>query len=258
MGWFKKLLGKSASEAPPANDPAPQPPAERLIPLATVDIPEDARVTARYQDQTLRKSWAEGIVQKHGIRINPHLPVIESEAEARPRTLQQVAERLLALTFIALKGEGLEQDRLMTIITERNGMPLFTPKERAFITDPDADEHTRIQFAWRYEAAWTLFWALKFTDGPLALPNAICDVPLLVSTVRDTTDLAIHGLQTTNNLLNEADLIYRYHWAVRQAQIDGDPVPAGLEPGVVMERHYALNWLIGYDNADWDDVSTNT
>lgn len=258
MIWFKKLLGKSPTEAAPANDPAPKPPAERLIPLATVDLPEDARATARYQDQILRKSWAEDVVQEHGIRINPHLPAIESEAEARPRTLQQVAERLLALTFVSLKGEGLEQELLMEIIAERNGMPLFTPNERAFIDDPEPDEHTRIQFAWRYEAAWVLFWALNFTKDPLSVPNTICDVPLLVSTVRDNTDLAVHGLQSTNNLLNEADLIYRYHWAIRQAQIDGDPVPGGLEPGVVIERHYALNWLIGFDNADWDDVSTHT
>lgn len=258
MDWIKKLLGKSPAKAAAVNDPVPKPVNERLIPLATVDIPEDARVTPRYQDQALRKNWAEGVVQEHGIRVNPHLPVIESEAEARPRSLQQVGERLLALTFVALKGEGLEQDRLMAIITERNGMPLFTPKERAFISNPDPSDHDRTQFAWRYEAAWVLFWALNFTKGALSFPNAICDVPLLVSTVRDTTDLTIHGLQPTNTLLNEADLIYRYHWAVRQAQIDGDPTPGGLEPGVVMERHYALNWLIGYGNADWDDVSTDT
>ena len=28
--------------------------------------------------------------------------------------------------------------------------------------------------------------------------------------------------------------------------------------GVVMERHYALNWLIGYSDQEWDDVTTDT
>jgi hypothetical protein len=32
----------------------------------------------------------------------------------------------------------------------------------------------------------------------------------------------------------------------------------GLDPGVTMERHHALNGLIGYDDADWDDVATDT
>ena len=31
-----------------------------------------------------------------------------------------------------------------------------------------------------------------------------------------------------------------------------------LDPGVTEERHYALNWLIGYMEQAWDDVSTST
>lgn len=263
MKWIKKLFGRDVSDST-ANTPADGAPPEastgsnRLIPLARVEIPEDEQDQPLYQDQILRKNWAEDVVREHGIAVNPYLPVIESEAEARPRTVQQIAERLLALTIVALKGEGLEQDRVLAIIAERGAMRLFTPKEHAFITAANPSEHDRIQFVWRYEAAWVMFWALNFTKQPLAFPGAICDVPLLVGTVRDTHDLAVHGRQSTNNLLNEADLIYRYHWAIRQAQIDGAPTPGALEAGVVMERHYALNWLIGYDNQDWDHVSTDT
>nr|WP_246762835.1 DUF4272 domain-containing protein [Rhizobium sp. NZLR1] len=28
--------------------------------------------------------------------------------------------------------------------------------------------------------------------------------------------------------------------------------------GAVYARHYALNWLIGYMDQDWDDISTDT
>jgi uncharacterized protein DUF4272 len=31
-----------------------------------------------------------------------------------------------------------------------------------------------------------------------------------------------------------------------------------LDSGVVYERHYALNWLIGYMGREWDDVTTDT
>jgi hypothetical protein len=34
--------------------------------------------------------------------------------------------------------------------------------------------------------------------------------------------------------------------------------PAGLHPGVLYERHYALNWLIGYCDQEWDEVTTDT
>jgi hypothetical protein len=59
-------------------------------------------------------------------------------------------------------------------------------------------------------------------------------------------------------VLDQADLIYRYHWAVVDARIKNKPSPAGLEPGVVQERHHALNWLLGYMHQDWDEVSTDT
>ncbi|MBC7969742.1 MAG: DUF4272 domain-containing protein [Verrucomicrobia bacterium] len=31
-----------------------------------------------------------------------------------------------------------------------------------------------------------------------------------------------------------------------------------LDEEVVMERHYALNWLIRHMNQQWDDVTTDT
>jgi hypothetical protein len=45
---------------------------------------------------------------------------------------------------------------------------------------------------------------------------------------------------------------------VRQAELDEKAAPAKLEAGVVAERHYALNWLVRYGDADWDDVDTPT
>ena len=58
-------------------------------------------------------------------------------------------------------------------------------------------------------------------------------------------------------ILDAADLIYRYHWAVREAGLNKRPAPARLDGEVVMERHRGLNWLIGYE-AEWDEVTTDT
>jgi len=41
------------------------------------------------------------------------------------------------------------------------------------------------------------------------------------------------------------------------ARINGRQITE-IHPGVVYERHYALNWLINYMNQDWDDVSCDT
>jgi len=66
------------------------------------------------------------------------------------------------------------------------------------------------------------------------------------------------NLRPIGEILDEADLIYRYHWAVKNARSKGEPPPANLDKGVVLERHHALNWLIGYMDQEWDDISTDT
>ena len=73
------------------------------------------------------------------------------------------------------------------------------------------------------------------------------------------TFMAQAKLRDIASILDEADLIYRYHWACVDARLKQAPMPAGLNPSVVMERHAALNWLIDNDGQDdWDnpDVST--
>lgn len=70
--------------------------------------------------------------------------------------------------------------------------------------------------------------------------------------------IAEASLRPLAQVLDEADLIVRYHWAAVDARINRKPCPAGVDPGVVYERHYALNWLIGYGNQAWDDVATDT
>jgi hypothetical protein len=248
LSWWKKLTGKDNQPATP----------QKIDPVASFDIPPSDEDEPLYQDQILRKQWAESVLEEQGVPINRHLPCIEGELQARVPPVKAVANRLLALSVVAVKGQGMAQAEVEAIVDVRGIRPLLTPKELAFINDLEPSEHDCIQFVWRYEAAWVLFWALNFTGAPLSYPDGICDVDLLLDTVRDTPDLTINGLQSTNNILNEADIIYRYHWAVRDAQINGNDIPASLNASVVMERHYALNWLVGYMGADWDDISTDT
>jgi len=65
-------------------------------------------------------------------------------------------------------------------------------------------------------------------------------------------------LRPQSELLDAADLIYRYHWAVVNARTKNEAGPANLDSGVVMERHYVLNWLIQNGNQEWDNISTDT
>lgn len=131
---------------------------------------------------------------------------------------------------------------------------------KTFIQNAESSKHDRLQFVWRYEAAWVLLWALGYVEK-IEKPIAICDVRRAIRIMKERSAeqfLAEAKLRSPTDILDQVDRIYRYHWAVTEARIHGKPAPAGLEPGVTLERHYALNWLIGYMDQEWDDVSTDT
>lgn len=208
----------------------------------------------------VRKASSMAILKSEDVPLIEHLPAIESEAESTRRTTEEVATRALALCVVAVKGEGLEQEIVEHIIKDYGLAGGFTPNEQKFIKDPKPSQHDRIQFAWRYECYWVMLWALGFIER-LGRPDTICDVKQAVMIMQQNGRdgfMKMAKLRPQSEILDAADLIYRYHWAVVDARVNGREAPAGLDGGVVMERHYALNWLIGYMDQDWDDVSTDT
>jgi len=207
-----------------------------------------------------RKDRSIAVLKSESVPMIDDLPMIEAEAESTRRTSEQVAIRAMALCIAAVKGEGLEQKIIDQLIKEYKLESEFTPKEMKFINSPTPTQHDRIQFAWRYECYWVMLWALGYIDE-LERPDTICDVKLAVSFLRDKgRDGFVKNakLRPQAEILDAADLIYRYHWAVVDARVNRRETPAGLDSGVIMERHHALNWLMGYMEQAWDDVTTDT
>jgi len=212
-----------------------------------------------------RKARIDALIAEKGIKVPRHLPPLVSEPELHLRTAAEVAGRALALLVVAVRAETLVNEENAISGSELRGRtPLafdyLTPKEEAFFAQEAPPENEAVQFAWRYECLAVLEWALGLVD-PLPFPVDICDVPLTVRTLldADAAELLRHAaLRPASEILDALDLHYRLHWAVRQAQVTESAPPAGLEGGVIQERHYALNWLVRFEEAHWDEVDTPT
>jgi hypothetical protein len=212
-----------------------------------------------------RKKRSEAILRRKKIPINDSLPCTEASSPVTLRTPQEVARRATIIAVIAAKSEPEAWDQLpaQRILQDRGLWEDVTLKEQAYLAKrKEPPEQERGQFSWKYEGAWVLLWALgHIEDDDLGEPNNICDVPRLSAIVAQTPPEQFIGgakLRPKGRILDELDLIYRYHWAAVDARINGRAPPGEMEPGVVYERHYALNWLTRFMDQEWDDVQAHT
>lgn len=215
-----------------------------------------------------RKERSNKCLAAEGVPVCAALPPIVGDAAYLPRSVEEVARRTLGILLTSVFAElvssrGVEAAResIADLLKRYGAQEFLSPGERAFISGPAPDEQSLADFIRRYECAWVGLWALGFVDT-LAYPGAVCDAGSMAAMVRDCGDypgfLRSCRLRAPSRILDEADRTYRYDWACVDARVNGRDVPAGLDPGVVVERHRMFNWLIRYMDADWDDVRTDT
>ncbi|WP_077399967.1 DUF4272 domain-containing protein [Cellulophaga omnivescoria] len=215
------------------------------------------------EDQKLRKEQNDTFIASKNIKVNKNLPFVASEESVKIRSAKEIAERItiLAITnFVAFN--SMSGPDALEYINTHNLTSLVTPKELDFLQDPTEDEKS--QETWKCECIWVLFWALNKTKE-IGFPNTLADLNNIpseeypVGKNKNPWDFinSQATVKSTTEILNANDLYYRLDWACVDARINGNQIEQ-VHPGVVYERHYALNWLINYNNAHWDNVTCDT
>ena len=207
-----------------------------------------------------RKERSERILLSEGVPINSDLQLYQLSSDGQPRSDGDVAIRALCVLMTAMKAERMDQTMVLRVTRQYGLASHFSPIEKEFIRNAAPTAHEKTVFVWRYEAAWVLLWALGYIDG-LSIPNQTCDVNRAVSCMRDrNTKLFVNDakLRPQSQLLDQADLIYRYDWSMTDTDQNQRNMPADLKANVVNERRYALDWLVRYPDKGWDEVSTVT
>jgi hypothetical protein len=217
----------------------------------------------------MRKVATEAALAARDIRPPRSLPPVIAEVEVDLRDPRDVVARVIALFLCAVRAESLASGRPIPVSDLEKKLPLAmaatSPKERAFLAAAAPNERDVVNHVWRYESVVPLAWSLGVLDE-LPFPSAVCDVAVLAKTLfgLDAQSLVAQSLvasarlRGTSEILDALDLTFRLHWATTNARVRKTASPAGVEPGVVAERHHALNWLTRFEDAEWDDVTTPT
>ncbi len=150
----------------------------------------------------------------------------------------------------------------MDYIEKYNLAHLLTPAEKEFLDYPT--EEAKRHETWKCECIWTLMWALKKVND-LKFPDHLCDlndIPIEEYPADGEKDPNIFinnskEIRTKTEILDANDLYYRMDWACVDARLNNEAMSI-IIPGVVYERHYALNWLINYYDQEWDDITCDT
>jgi hypothetical protein len=223
----------------------------------------DTAPTALTEDQKQRKANSEKFLQARHIKVNQNLPCIESEAGTTLRQPKEIAERVSVLAMINLVAfNNISGEQAKNYLQKYRLWELVTPNEKEFLANPTEERKTHE--TWKCEGIWTLMWALNKVNE-LGFPDTLCDLGNIsqedypVGPSKDPNDFinSVTNSRTKKEILDANDLYYRIDWACVDARVNGRQITE-VNPSVVYERHYALNWLVNYMDQQWDDVSCDT
>lgn len=246
---------------------------ERYFPFTLDENPK--RLEGCTDRQKMRRFENMKYLFDRGIYVM-ELPVNGDDEEIAIRNKEEVVRRMLGLLIVSLYSESMlnpEENmdvaqarefiaRVMDCYAIRNPEEILTPEELAYIRDDNPEEKTMINYSWNYEHLYTLEWVLGLADW--TDPVTICDVPLTVRSIHADVFASIGDfcektvMRSKKEILDKTDLVYRMDWAAVDARCHRMTGPAGIDHGVIQARHKTLNWMIGFLDAEWDDVDTPT
>ena len=241
------------------------------LPDGSVRAPNGAQILPATDElilpPTLSSAWArkqrtEAALAQQDIRTPASLPAVIADEELSLRPASECLQRALGCCVAAVMADTRASGDPFSVAELQERFPQaygwMTPEEREFVENAAASEQDCVNFTWRYEAVATLLWALNALPS---LPDAdeVCDVSALADLVMNMdVSKALQAAQyrAADDILNQLDLMYRLQWLVHDCNHQDQDVPESVDAGVVQERLYALNWLTGFDVADWDNIQT--
>lgn len=211
--------------------------------------------------QLKSKSQTEILLTSLNIPYYNRVPLITKEQESEIRSAQDIAKRILVLTYLSYIAD-VEEDRLEVVdfLKKENLWNSVTNDEQKLFLKEKLTEKESINISWLCEGIWQLLFTINKVEK-LDLPQQEIEMgfifdklPDLMAETKEFIESAV--IRPTAEILDSFDLIYRIHWAIRNVK-SNNLTPLAINSSIVFERHHAINWVISPD-IDWDDITTDT
>jgi hypothetical protein len=179
------------------------------------------------------------------------------------RDPKEIAIRAIILDVLVSVAHKNDSRELISWLKRENLWEKVTEKEKLFLTASEPTKNDYIKATWRIESLNILLWSIGKLKSAGSTAS-LCDTQAIQDMsdsyyLRSTKEFIKNAKLIDRELiLSQKEVIYQLHWEVRDARIKGIAPSDKHNPGVVQERHYALNWLIGYMDQEWDDITTDT
>ena len=208
-----------------------------------------------------RKEKTEIYLKGLDIPFNFGLPLIEEESDAIIRSAADIAKRIFILVYLGVYSEDGDRNEIIEFFKSEELWDSVSECEKKLLLKKKLTEKDKINISWRSEGIYLMLWAINKIDN-LALPIEQCDIGEMLDILPiafDSTNDFIQNacIRTTEEILDKSDLIYRIHWATREAESNDEEIPGSVDTGIIEEWHYAINWITYYDEK-WADILTDT
>lgn len=220
-----------------------------FIPMVPLTY-SDQEISAN-NDGYKRAVYSINYLQSVGYFVSPNLPLLDSEKSIKPRSVDEVCQRVESLAYIVMKCRGVnikippQKEQFLTT-SERN----FIQKATNRVTNNDI-----IHFSWLNEALAVLLWTLGFVELDL-FEEIKPDLCKLVSNFKDLKHMNEKSQpRTLSQIMDLFDFYFRAHWVASNQRLNGltADMPDVLNEKFIVERRRALGWVV--EHREWDDVS---
>lgn len=197
--------------------------------------------------------------QQLGYPTNPGLPYLDdNEAQSR-KDVSELADRILCLSVVVACACGWPRPKAQAWLEKEGLTDCLTESEQAYL-ESNSGPRQDAAMQWHVEAIWTLAWYLglhnEFDFSDSCADHLVKLLPDIKNNASTESFRKTLNRRSREELLEQLDLAYCLHWAVRDVEIRGQRPPGRVPPNVVVERRHALEWMAGQDA--WDEVSLDT